>query len=133
MPDNKKANTPKASAAPPVRVKGVKRANDTSLGWVARDYPQLDAWRTLAVAWLKGETKGIAPRLKALVNFFEGYLVEQRLPLEPAVFLACTTVLPDFFRTACPDSISRSISVIIAGTCPVARGSTVGGWQPRIR
>ncbi len=30
---------------------------------------------------------------------------------------------------ACPDSISRRISTIISGTCPVARGSTVGSKQ----
>ncbi|MHA6847408.1 VPA1269 family protein [Ralstonia syzygii] len=83
----------------------MNRDTDISLGWVERDYPQLAAWRALAVEWLKGETRGIASKLKAFVNFFERYLVQQGLPLDPAVFLACTTVLPDFHRAACPDSL----------------------------
>lgn len=82
----------------------MKRNTDTGLGWVERDYPQLAAWRILAVEWLKGETIGISTRLKALVAFFERYLVQQGLPLAPSVFLARSTVLPDFYRTACPDS-----------------------------
>jgi Putative phage integrase len=95
---------PKASAAPAPKVKGITRENDTSLGWVGREYPQLAAWRDLAVEWLKGETKGVSKRLQALVAFFERYLVQQGLPLDPAVFLARSTVLPDFSQTACPDS-----------------------------
>jgi hypothetical protein len=86
------------------KVKGVKRATDTNLGWVDRDHPQLAAWRALAVKWLKGETNGIGHRLDALAVFLERYLVQQRLPLDPSVFLARSTVLPDFHRSACPDS-----------------------------
>lgn len=95
---------PKASSAPPPKVRGLKRKNDTSLGWVERDYPQLDAWRTLAVEWLKGEARGVGHKLQSLVAFFERFIVQQQLPLDPAVFLARDTVLPDFYRTACPDS-----------------------------
>lgn len=95
------------SKTPPVaapRTKGVTRKTDATLGWVAREYPQLDAWRTLAVEWLKGETRGVDVRLRALVNFFEPYLIRQGLPLDPKVFLGRSTVLPDFYRMACPDS-----------------------------
>ncbi|QTQ35823.1 gamma-mobile-trio integrase GmtZ [Aromatoleum petrolei] len=80
------------------------RETDATLGWVERGYPQLAAWRALAVEWMKGETRGVDMRLHALVAFFERYLIMQGLPLDPAVFLARTTVLPDFYRTACPDS-----------------------------
>lgn len=104
MTEKNTANAPKASAALAPKVKGIKRENDTSLGWVGRDYPQLAAWRDLAVEWLKGETRGVSRRLKALVAFFERYLVQQGLPLDPAEFLARSTVLPDFHRTSCPDS-----------------------------
>src|SRR6202008_3697285 len=65
----------------------------------------LAAWRALAVDWLKGETRGVDDRLRALVPFFERYLVRQGLPLTPAKFLARTIVLPDFYKTACPDSV----------------------------
>lgn len=96
--------THKASAAPAPRTKGVKRDTDTRLGWVERDYPQLANWRTLSVEWLTGETRGVGHRLQAFVAFFERYIVRQGLPLDQAVFLARSTVLPDFYRTACPDS-----------------------------
>ena len=75
-----------------------------SLGWVEREYPQLTAWHALAVEWLKGETRAVDDRLKALVAFFERYLVQLGLPFDPAVFLSRTTVLPDFYHAACPDS-----------------------------
>ena len=96
----------KASAAPAPKVIGVRRDSDPTLGWVERDYPQLAAWRVLAVEWLKGGTRGVSSKLKALIVFFDRYLVQQGLPLDPAVFLARTTVLPDFYRTACPASFT---------------------------
>lgn len=80
------------------------RTTDTSFAWVERDYPQLATWRVLAVEWLQGEVRGISKRLYAFVAFFERYLIQQALPLDPAVLLARTTLLPDFYRTACPDS-----------------------------
>ncbi|KJJ99541.1 integrase [Burkholderiaceae bacterium 26] len=54
--------------------------------------------------WLKGVTEGVGVRLQALVAFLERYLVQQGLPVDPAVFLSHSIVLPDFYRTACPDS-----------------------------
>lgn len=74
------------------------------MGWVVRTYPQLVDWRALAVEWLKGEIRGIHHRLRALAVFFERYLIQQSLPTDPAVFLARGTVLPDFYRTSCPNS-----------------------------
>lgn len=104
MTKKKTTTTPMASAVPAPRVKGVKRKTDISLGWVERDYPQLAVWRTLAVDWLKGETSGVEDRLHALVAFFERYVVQLGLPLDPAEFLARNAILPDFYHTACPDS-----------------------------
>lgn len=105
MAKKKTTTEPEASATSPQKEKGVAaRRTDTTLGWVERDYPQLAAWRALAVEWLKGETQGVPHRLTALVAFLERYLVRQGLPLDPAAFLARSTVLPDFYRTACPDS-----------------------------
>ncbi|MDK3022887.1 VPA1269 family protein [Cupriavidus taiwanensis] len=97
----KKTTTAPASASSPQKKKGVTRATDTTLGWVERDHPQLAAWRALAVEWIKGETVGIQHRLDALTTFFERYLARQALPLDPVVFLARTTILPDFYRTSC--------------------------------
>jgi len=78
--------------------------NDTTLGWVAREYPQLTAWRALAAEWLKGETLNLTDRLKSLAVFLERYIIQQGLPLDPAMLLARGTVLPDFYQTTCPDS-----------------------------
>lgn len=94
----------KAEFARPTKVRGVTRDNDTALGWVEREYPQLEEWRVLAVEWLKGETRGIDDRLRALTTFLERYLLRLALPLDPTEFLARSTVLPDFHQTACPDS-----------------------------
>ena len=104
MTEKKTATVPEATTAQAPKVKGVHRNTDTTLGWVKREYPQLETWRALGVEWLKGETRGIDARLLALVSFFERYLIQRGLPLDPAVFLARSTVLPDFYRTACPDS-----------------------------
>jgi len=106
MTEKKTTTAPKAPSRLAPKGKGVNRETDTTLGWVERDYPQLGAWRALAVEWVKGETVGIGLRLNALVAFLERYLIKQKLPLDPAEFLARTTVLPDFYRTTCPDSVS---------------------------
>lgn len=104
MITRKKETAPPASANPALRTRRVNRETDIALSWVERDYPQLAAWRVLAAEWMKGETRGVALKLTALVAFLERYLVQQGLPLDPAVFLARSTVLPDFYRTTCPDS-----------------------------
>jgi hypothetical protein len=104
VPEKKKTFMPKASTPPATRDMGVTRATDTSLGWLEREYPQLEPWRILAVEWIRGETQGLNMRLPALAAFFERYLVQHGLPLNPAMFLARATVLPDFYQTACPDS-----------------------------
>jgi hypothetical protein len=85
-------------------VKRVKRATDVAFGWVQQDYPQLETWRALAMAWMDGETTRIRSRLEALAIFFERYLVKKALPLDPVIFLSRKTVLPDFYRTVCPES-----------------------------
>ncbi|MFJ2712357.1 VPA1269 family protein [Pseudomonas sp. NPDC087346] len=85
--------------------KRVTRKTDTALGWVEQAYPQLAAWRVLAIEWLKGEVRGIDDKLKALAVFFERYLIQQGLPVDPAMALARDTLMPDFFRTVCPDSV----------------------------
>ncbi|MFP4893646.1 VPA1269 family protein [Paraburkholderia sp. EG304] len=86
------------------KYKGVRREADSMLLWVDLEYPQLAVWRLLAIDWLQGETRGIVARLQALRAFFERYLVQQKLPLDPATFFARATALPGFYRTSCPDS-----------------------------
>src|SRR5258708_11655737 len=104
MDETKKNTAPKASATPARKMKGVTRKTDVTLGWVERDYPQLAAWRVLAAKWIRGETQNVSNKLEALAAFFERYLIERGLPLDPVIFLARNTVLPDFYRTTFPDS-----------------------------
>ncbi len=95
-----------ASATNVRRRKGLERRDsDKTLAWVKRELPQLEAWRVLATDWLKGETRGVDGRLKGLSAFFERYIAQLGLPSEPAEFLRRGTVLPDFYKTACPDSL----------------------------
>lgn len=105
MADKKTTTAHGASMRPALRKLGVNRETDTSLGWVMREYPQLNTWRALAVEWLKGELSGVGDKLQGLVTFFERYLVQQSLPLDPEILLARSTVLPDFYQTSCPASI----------------------------
>lgn len=67
-------------------------------------YPELAAWRAVALTWLSGETHDLHQRLQALLMVFERYLIVQGLPLDPGVFLAQTTHVPNFLQTACLDS-----------------------------
>ncbi|WP_283190419.1 VPA1269 family protein [Pseudomonas sp. PMCC200344] len=95
---------PKPSSIPTAKVVGVTRETDTALGWVEREYPELTVWRILAVDWLKGEMTDVSAKLSGLVAFLERFLIQQNLPLDPAVILARESVLPDFYRMTCPDS-----------------------------
>ena len=88
MTEKKTTTASRAATLPAPRKIGVKLRTDITLGWVAREYPQLEPWRALAVEWLKGETHGVDTRLQAIVSFFERYLVKLSLPFDPAVFLA---------------------------------------------
>jgi len=88
----------------PGKIIGLNRTNDRALGWVEREHPQLAAWRTHAVEWIRGETLNVKGKLYSLSIFLGRYIALQGLPLDPAVFLARSTVLPDFFQTACANS-----------------------------
>lgn len=87
------------------KYRGVVRLYDKELQWLERDFPQLSQWQTLAVKWLKGETVGIEKRVRALVLFFDKYLAQGGLPVEPKSILLRSTVLPDFYQTTCPHSV----------------------------
>lgn len=84
--------------------RSLRRDSDATLTWVDEFYPELTAWRVLALEWLSGETHNLGHKLQALSLFFERYLVIQGLPLDPSVFMAQTTHVPNFHQTACPDS-----------------------------
>ncbi|WP_175914468.1 gamma-mobile-trio integrase GmtZ [Burkholderia metallica] len=84
--------------------RSLRRDADPTLTWVDEFYPELAAWRRLALEWIHGETHNLSHKLQALSLFFERYLVIQKLPLDPKILLARTTRVPDFHQAACPDS-----------------------------
>lgn len=84
--------------------KRVQKAHDLELTWVARDHPELEAWRSLAVEWLKGQKSGLGHRISALTAFFGIYLLHPAVPRQPQDTLARGTTLPNFKETACPSS-----------------------------
>lgn len=77
------------------------RHADLNLGWVAKEYPQLEEWRLLAVDWLHGEVKNLGKKLRGMVCFFELYLANQKLPTNPKALLTRGAVLPNFYKVAC--------------------------------
>ena len=49
MTEKKTTTASRAATLPAPRKIGVKLRTDITLGWVAREYPQLEPWRALAV------------------------------------------------------------------------------------
>lgn len=74
---------------------------DTALSWVTPARPDLEEWRSFAEAWLAQESKGLDSRLKALVIFFERYLIKLKLPAAPSYLFSRKSVVPDFYETCC--------------------------------
>lgn len=81
--------------------KGKSKGFDLELLWVVDGRPELEEWRAHAAEWLNQESRGIDSRLKALVAFFDRYLVGQNIPSAPAFLLARKSLVPDFFQTCC--------------------------------
>jgi len=102
---NKKTNRTNPATLRNSKTVGITRETDMTLGWIERDYPQLAEWRSLAIEWLKGEITAVGDKLNGLSVFFERFLIQQSLPLDPKVFLSRDSVIPDFYHVACPDSV----------------------------
>lgn len=75
------------------------RSSDVKLAWVTKKNPELEEWRSYAAEWLSLEKKGIDNRLKALVAFFDRYLIKQNLPPSPSFLLSRKSLIPDFYQT----------------------------------
>lgn len=84
------------------RTPGVYIKNDISLSWASEKYPELEQWRQYAVEWLQSVDRGLEPRLQALRSFFVKYMVEMKLPTDPAALLSRATQVPDIYGTAIP-------------------------------
>lgn len=83
------------------KVRGVSGKCDLSFMWIQKEYSGFDAWRAHCETWMKGQTRGVSTRLKALAVFIEKYLVQYSLPKKPEEFLSRRSILPNFYETAC--------------------------------
>lgn len=87
---------------------------DPSLHWISRDFPTLEPWRELALAWFKTLKRPTENTLNAISLFLDRYITQEGLPTDPEVVLRKSTVLPDFFESACARSkggVSRNNEV----------------------
>lgn len=87
---------------------------DIEFSWIGRNYPQYAAWQPYFAEWLKGENKALGQKIEAVTAFIRRYLFENKLPETPHALLCRGTLLPDFYETACPQSV-----------CGVTRNNTV--------
>ena len=85
----------------PRTVKSLAKTSDISLSWVTKVRPDLEEWRGFAAAWMAQESRGIDSRLKALVVFFDRYLIAQKLPATPSYIFSRKSLIPDFYKTCC--------------------------------
>lgn len=82
------------------------KSYDLQLSWVVKDRPDLQEWRGYAVEWLSQEQAGVDSRLKAIVAFFDRYLIGQSIPSSPAFLLMRKSMVSDFYLTCCRASKS---------------------------
>ena len=89
----------------PVDPKNPWRQRDITLGWISREFPQLEPWRELALSWFASLKVVSKDHLVALSRFMDRFLVQEGLPTDPKILLRRDTNFPDFFETACPHSL----------------------------
>lgn len=89
-----------------ITVEYIPRDSDPLLSWVSRDFPQLEAWRELAIGWFQTLKRPTAYNLIAISLFMDRFIVQKSLPTEPEQLLRKDTDVPDFFKSVCPMSKS---------------------------
>jgi hypothetical protein len=87
--------------------KTLPRKADLQFLWVTRELgPQWESWRAYAAEWMTTQHLGVGERLAAFGVFFKDFLHALNLPTEPARFLRRMNGVPDFFETACTNSMA---------------------------
>lgn len=90
--------------------RGHHKGFDQELEWVARDYPQLADWRTFAIEWLASSTGAIGEKLATIRCLFVDYVIAQSLPTIPRELFVVGRPLPDFYKTACRQTLSGIVT-----------------------
>lgn len=85
------------------RIKLIPRHEDLNFNWVVRLDPEIEEWRTYAIAWME-LTTDVTSAIKGFGTFVEDYLLKLGLPKRPVEFLSSKTIVPDFYEVACPKS-----------------------------
>lgn len=83
-----------------------KDRSDKLFSWITRDYSHLEDWRESMVEWMAGETRSNGSKVSALFAFVKQYLDAKKLPSTRAEFLKRGQLLPDFYKTACKQTLS---------------------------
>jgi len=81
--------------------RGLSKSSDITLAWVSKVRPDLEEWQNFAATWLARESRGVENRLKALLVFFERYLIGKKLPATPSYLLSKKSLIPSFYETCC--------------------------------
>ncbi len=87
-----------------VRYTELTRSEDFAFLWVTRLDPELEDWRKLLSDWFQSNVNGADQTMNAVSAFIKRYLIAYGLPKDPKEFLLRGKVLPDFYKTACPQS-----------------------------
>jgi transposase-like protein len=86
--------------------KPLEKRDDHEFEWITRRYPSLEEWRKYIVAWLQECNPSANTAVAAVSAFVEKYLIGCALPSRPADLLKRGLLLPDFYKTACPQSVA---------------------------
>lgn len=92
------------------------KSYDLSLAWVTKKRPDLEEWRSYASTWLRNEKSGIHSRLRALLLFFDRYLIGQNLPATPSRLLLRKALLPCFYETCCVKNLDGTDADVARAT-----------------
>lgn len=77
--------------------KSISKADDLDFRWISRNYPHLEDWRPSMAEWIKGEARGLGPKISALAAFVERYLHVLQLPTTREEFFRKGRHYPDYF------------------------------------
>lgn len=94
----------KASGIQQPRAVGLHKSFDKTLGWMQREFPGLEEWRTMGVEWIDAQDTSISDKLTALRRLFLGYVLPNGLQTSPAL-LFTDSIKSNDFRKTLPDSI----------------------------
>lgn len=108
--------------------KSANKSSDITLAWVTEARPELEEWRSYAATWLAQESRGLEARLRAMLVFFDRFLIAQKLPTVPSYLLSKKSLVPSFYETCCVKNLDGGDSDIAKATSYNNRVSDFMDW-----